>query len=454
MRVTAADLWEPAPGRVLTWQVTGGGPGREVPLSLNQRNHLAAAAAGEPAVWLAVSFEVDGPIDAGAAQRAFAALVARHGVLQTEAVSPTYAVRRERASFAWSPGLDRETTDVASTRELLAGLFDEGCRSWGYPGFVPAAISRPDRSQLVIGMDHFYTDAFSLSVIVDDLGRLYDEERGIPGPDLPPASCFVAGARAESEDPVRMWPDDERLRYWHDFLAHSGHRMPSFPIDLGVAPGERHAQATYVGALADAATTERLARPPATTSAVVLSALAGAIGDLGGPAELDILMPMHTRSGPRELRAVGWYTTTVPVTLGADVTATSLALRAARRAREVPLEQVFASLSAPLTQERRDVFMASYLDYRRLPGHAHSAVRRPEHISSPTLADDLQLWVSRTDAGLGLRVRYPATGTAQRVVGDLVAAWSARLARCVLGEGADNPGGAEAEPRTGVVGRA
>jgi hypothetical protein len=37
---------------------------------------------------------------------------------------------------------------------------------------------------------------------------------------------------------------------------------------------------------------------------------------------------------------------------------------------EVPLDQVLATAEAPLVRERNDVFMVSYLDYRRLPDTA------------------------------------------------------------------------------------
>lgn len=427
MHVTTGDLWAPAPGRVLSWEVSAGGTGRRIPLSFNQKNHLAAAAGGEPAVWLATAFEVDGPLDEAAAQEAFAALVARHGVLQTVPTSPTHGVRLDRAAMQWSAGIERVTSDVEETRSLLTGLFHEGCRSAGFPGYVTAGVSRPDRSHLIIAMGHFYTDAFSLSVIVDDLAHLYDAARGRPVGELPPAACFVAAVRTDAEEPVRLRPDDERLLHWQGFLRRRGNVLPSFPLPLGLPPGERVAQETYVGPLADTETTEGLGGAGHTTSAVVLAELPGAVGDLGGPAELDLLMPLHTRSGPQELRAVGWYTTTVPLTLRCDVQATGVALRGARRLRDVPLEQLLVSLPEPPAQARRDVFMASYLDYRRLPGHERARERHPEHISSSTLADDLQLWVSRTDAGLGLRVRHPATAEGREVVQALAEAWSARL---------------------------
>jgi mycolipenoyl-CoA---2-(long-chain-fatty acyl)-trehalose mycolipenoyltransferase / long-chain-acyl-CoA---trehalose acyltransferase len=203
-----------------------------------------------------------------------------------------------------------------------------------------------------------------------------------------------------------------------------------------VAPGERARQATIVGPLADRGTTERiggLARQAgASTYAATLTTLAAAVRDLGGPEILETLVPVSTRSGKEARRAIGWYTTTVLVTVPADLTAagirtTGAAVRRGVRLGEVPLDQVIASLPRPPGQTRRDVFMVSWLDYRRLPGGAHARARAATHVSATTLADDLQLWVSRTEDGLATRARLPETEKARALVGELLAAWQGRL---------------------------
>jgi hypothetical protein len=113
--------------------------------------------------------------------------------------------------------------------------------------------------------------------------------------------------------------------------------------------------------------------------------------------------------------------------------ATGKAVRAARELSAVPLEQVVESLPSPLRFPRVDIFQVSNLDYRRLPGHAASAGRRAHHVSAATRADDLQLWVSRTDDGVAVRARMPRTALAVETIDVLLARWAERLAELTTG---------------------
>jgi mycolipenoyl-CoA---2-(long-chain-fatty acyl)-trehalose mycolipenoyltransferase / long-chain-acyl-CoA---trehalose acyltransferase len=439
MRLTAADVWNPEPGHILTWQAKADGFGVPAPLSLNQITHLDAAAAGAPPLWLAAVFDAEGPIDVDALQRALHDLVARHSSLQIEAVLGDGGVtaRRHRPStLRWSSVTGPETTSAGETGELVRELLAEGCHPFGYPAFAPIAISRPDRSTIVFGMDHLHCDAYSVAVVVDELAALYDGHRlGLPVTLGDPGS-FVAAIEAELEEPVRLWPDDDRLREWHEFLRRRDHALPTFPLDLGVAPGADAPQATLVTQLLDAETTTMLslrARQAGSTAyAASLVALAAALHDLGGPDRLDTLAPISMRSDDASRRAVGWYTAQVPLSLPAGTDEASLAEagRAVRRAlslAQVPLSEVTETLSTPLVHLRNDVFMVSWMDYRRLPGAALARSRNAHHVSAPTRADDLQLWLARTDDGLDLRVRMPDTETARRVVEEVVALWTLRL---------------------------
>jgi hypothetical protein len=439
MLVTAADLWEPDPGTVVSWRIAPGPlPPRPVDLSLNQRNHLAAAVAGEPSVWLAAVFDVDGPIDVDALEHAYRAVVARHSALQCGAevvAGEVRGVRHDAASLSWSRIEHGSTTSVGQTRDLVRGELDRACFPLAYPALWPAAISRADRSTIVLGLDHLHADAYSLVVLVDDLHALYDAAAaGRPTPALPEAACFVSGL---DRPPRRVPPQDDRLAAWHDFLRSRDHRLPTFPVSLGVEPGERVAQRTQVAQLVDAHLAERLGvhshRHGGTTSSAVLAALAIAVHEVGGPDTLAVLTPVHTRVTEQDRRAVGWYTTTTPVELtahrdGCVALGDAAAAAATGRAMAtVPLDQVLESASESLVRERADVFMASYLDYRRLPGHDELVRRRAHHVSAPTLADDLQMWISRTDAGLAVRARMPDTTTARQVVSRLLASWRTTL---------------------------
>lgn len=416
MRVTTADLWEVRPGRVVAWSVDGGPAGAEVPLSANQRNHLAAAA-DEPSVWLAAAFDVPGPLDEDALERAFRDLVVRHPTLQVGTGPGPVGRRHDPAVATW-----RQRTVDGPTGPALRALLDAGCTPHGYPAFAPLAVVRPDVSTVVLGLDHLHADAHSVAVVAEDLHRAYAARRSGTAPWWEPAASFL-------DHTVRAWvaADDPRLRAWHDFLAGG---LPGFPLPLGVAPGEREAQSTRVVRLAGRRTTDALeveARASgASTYALVLGRYAEALAALGAPGRLPLLVPVGGRRTPEERRAVGWFAATVPlvVTAGASAAEVARDLRAAVALADVPLDQVLATLPVPLVRDRGDVFMVSWLDYRRLPGRGLPGAH---HVSAATRADDLQAWLSRTDDGLWLRVRHPDTPTAHATVKAVEESWRARL---------------------------
>lgn len=439
MRVTTADLWAPLPGTLLRWDAAAEGRGVPAALSLNQRNHLAGAAAGQPAVWLAAAFDVDGPIDPAALTGAWRALVGRHSSLQLEAVpgdGEPAAYRHDSGALGWTMSRAGHTSSVEETRAWLREALAERCHPYGYPAFLPAAISRPDRSTIVLGMDHLHCDAYSIALVVDELAELYAAFGRGAEADLPPAGCFVTEVERAYADPVVVEPGDDRLTGWHDFLRARDFALPTCPLPLGVAPGERLPQATLVRELVDAhtlaAVSERARAQGASTYAATLAVLATSVHAIGGPERLDVLVPVGTRTDDADRRSIGWHTTTVPVSIHADSSDTGLAaagaaVRSAVRLGEVPLDQVLTSLPAPLVQTRADVFMVSWIDYRHLPGAARMRERSAHHISAATLADDLQLWLSRTDAGLAVRARFPDTPQAYATVGALLDDLAARL---------------------------
>lgn len=434
MLVTTADLWEARPGTLLRWDISAPAHGTPAELSLNQRNHLAGAMAGAPTVWLAAAFDVDGPIEPVALSRTWRAFLARHGSLQLEVVAGAegpQARRHHPGTLTWSVTTVGHTGTVEETRAALHAALDEQCGPFGYPAFLPAAISRPDRSTIVLGMDHLHCDAHSVAVAVEELADIYAAfaDRG-EEPSLPAVGSFLEAVSQGSDGPARVAPDDPLLRGWGDFLAGRGHQLPTFPLPLGLGPGERAAQATAVVPLADAGLMDRISararNSGASTYAAVLAALATAISDLGGGERLDTMAPVSTRSAEHLTRSIGWYTTTVPLTVPASLTDLGLAeagdaVRHGVRLGSVPLDQVLGSLAEPLVQARSDVFVVSWVDYRHVPGGSAHLDRDAQHISASTLADDVQIWFSRTHSGLAVRIRYPDTEIASASVSQLLA---------------------------------
>jgi hypothetical protein len=427
--ITAADRWSVRPGRVLSWEVTAdaAAPVRPAPLSVNQVNHLGGAA-GEPTIWLAASFEIEGPVDEKALRAAYLDLIARHSTLQCAVHQEDdgwKAVRHDPRRIVCTAREPFVTVSTEDTTARLRELLDHGCTPESYPAFALAAVSRVDTSTVVCGFDHLHVDAHSIAIVVRDMYGLYLRHRG-GNHELPVPGCFVSRAAEWAAEP-RLSPEEPRLRVWQQFFDAVDYRLPPFPLPLGLDEGERAEQRTEVRLLADpelAAEAGRTAQYSGTTTyGAVLTTLARALRNLGGPAEIPVLMPVQTRQAEDE-NTVGWFTTTVPVRAHTEITRTAINLDQARVLATLPLDQVLASLPRPLRWERRDLFMISYVDYRRLPGACDLVAVQPHHVSATAPTDEVQIWVARTFSGLAVRVRHPATREAGEIVTRLIQDWS------------------------------
>lgn len=433
MQVTSIDRVHLEPGTLRRWTMTPSGPGvpSEVPPSFNQSNHLSDTAEGT--TWLAATFDVDGPIDVEALSSAFARLVDRHGSLRTGFVRTgdrTSRLLHPRGSLIPTRGDDVVLSSSRDTNEALRAALNDACRPFAFPSYLLAAVDRPDRSTVVCGFDHALVDALSLTVVVDEMRRFY---ASAPEPEEDAvAGCFVdycaAEACAETVD-----PDDERMTRWLAFLRRHGNAPPTFPLPLGrprVVPDRSAVDVVEVLTANRSAEFERLCRGlGASLYAGVLAAMGHAVRDLGGGDELPLLFPLHTRTRPEWARAIGWFVTNAPLDVRTQpvlvdtIRRTGVDLRRAVELGTVPIPGVVSALGG-LRRPRKDVFMVSFVDYRRLPGHLDHRRVSARHISNVTVADDAQFWFSRTDDGVSLRVRYPDNTDAR----ETITAFCARLA--------------------------
>ncbi|WP_406692571.1 condensation domain-containing protein [Saccharopolyspora sp. ID03-671] len=417
MHVTAADLWHIPPGEVRAWTATPTSTPEPATLSVNQRNHLASAAAGHPTIWLAATFEVEGPIDERSLTEAFKALLTRHDSLQYEFHPDTAtAVRHDPGHLTVRPiPLPPESNSAGVEAPRVRALLDRECAPSTFPAFALVAVSRPGRSTVVCGFDHAHVDAHSIALIARDLHALYT------GAELPVAGSFAARVAEWSRPSEASGP---AMASWREFLDAVDHRLPVSPVRTGVPEGGTAEQVTDRRLLADSgavAALSEVARGSGTTTfGALLSTMASAAGEV-----LPVLVPVQTRE-PEDADAVGWFTTTVPVWADPDLARMGEHLRRARERAEPPLDQVLASLPRPLRADRRDVFMVSYIDYRRLP-----KTPAAQHVSGTAPADDVQLWLSRTDDGVHVRTRYPNTPGAHRGVTSLLETWSSEIRKAV-----------------------
>jgi mycolipenoyl-CoA---2-(long-chain-fatty acyl)-trehalose mycolipenoyltransferase / long-chain-acyl-CoA---trehalose acyltransferase len=432
LHVTTIDHYSPPPGELMRWTVDSGESvaiPSPVPLSFNQQFHLSAAETGS--VWLAAAFDMDGPIDPAALERAYHLLISRHGTLHSAFVRRGDRIDREvhdPAQLIVRQSDPVTTSTSADLRALLRGALDTACHPFDYPAFLLAAINRTDRSTIICGFDHVHVDAYSMSIIIDDLHRLYDRCRRGAGDsevdESPMPGNFVDYCAAESDVAV-IGPDDPRMRAWLDFFTEHNNTPPGFPLDLGLPPGQTAPQAVDLRDLLDAEATasfEVFCRANgATVFAGLLAAMARCARELGGGPRMSMLFPLHTRRSEQWRRAVGWFTTNAPLEVVASddfvasVQQTGPALREAVNLGQVPMAQVLGAMGG-LNRRRGDIFMVSFLDYRAMPGSSTHEEIGAQHISNVTTADDVQFWISRTGRGLSLRTRYPGTPSAQSVI--------------------------------------
>lgn len=441
MKVTSIGGYRPEPGTYLEWAVElGDGSFSPVPPSFNQRFHLSSALSGTHSaastVWIAAAFDVNGPIDVDALAWSFSRFVERHPALRTTfAAEGGVVVRRIHDASDVELGRPRvrTITDASAMGEHLRSRFAVLCHPSRSPSYAFAAVSRDRRSTVICAFDHAHADAVSMTVAVDELSRLYEARVSGRSIRFPPVGSFVDYCAAEN-DAATVPASDPRIAAWRKFVESCNGSTPAFPFDLGVATGVRASQATTVHPLMTAAETDTFERTCRQEAAGVFAGVSAAIAEasarIGGPAELPMLFPLHTRADDRFAHAVGWFTTNAPmtVTVGDDFASTlasaQRSFRAALPLSTVPIPRVLEALGAHFVRRRDDVFMVSYVDYRRLPG-ADSPHLDAHHISNETTADDAQFWVSRTADGLFLRARFPDTPEAHAVLHDFVTALTA-----------------------------
>lgn len=432
MHVTTIDHYRPEPGGLLQWTVDSSASTpvpSPVPPSFNQGFHLSGADDGS--TWLAAAFDVHGPVDAKALERAYRLLIARHGTLHSAFVRRDGQIERELydpADLTLNQEPPVSTTSAEELRDLLWTSLNTACHPFGFPAYLLAAIDRADWSTVFCGFDHSHVDAYSMSIIIDDLHQLYrgclDEPGGFFADAMPMAGSFVDYCAAES-DAVVVGPRDPRMRAWLKFFDEHDNTPPAFPLDLGLPIGHSAPQAVDLRELLDADATaafEVFCRGNgATVFAGMLAAMARCVRDLGGGPSMSLLFPLHTRRSEQWRGAVGWFTTNAPIKVAAtedfteSVQRAGPGLRTAVSLGEIPVPHVLAAMGG-LNHQRSDIFMVSFVDYRRLPGSAAHEDIGAHHVSNVTSADDAQFWISRTDRGLALRTRYPGTEAAESVI--------------------------------------
>lgn len=441
MRMNALREHEPEPGLLVEWHPaarTAEAVARRgehpAPPSSFQDNHIRRSIANDAAgvvhsPWLSTSFDLPGELDPQALAAAWRRWVQRHGTLltwfeQVDGQLVRYAISGEDVEFT---PVEVGRRSGAEIREHLQERFASGASALRWPGFVLAAVLRPEKSTVYFAVDHAHTDGYSIFLVFDELRRLYAEETTGEPADLPEVGDHADFAARERAAEVPAEQQAAAVEIWRDFWLSGGEKPPSFPLPLGVEDGGFRTKLQMETELFDAKQATRFQRRcrehGGGIAAGVFAALAVAATELSGVDSYRTLTPMQTRDEPRWAAAQGWFINLVPVhfdltgreTFGEVLTAAEQAFERARRIADVPVVKLMQLLGSKLQlqQDERTVLpIMSFIDLRRIRGSEDWEAANAQVLSGPGEGFDVPMWINRLRGLTYLRASYPDTPVA------------------------------------------
>ncbi|OZF40851.1 condensation domain-containing protein [Rhodococcus sp. 14-2483-1-2] len=446
MIITAMGRWNPAPGRLLEWHPTSAArasaeaaPVDSTPASFLQEDHLKAAWAARErgdlhTAYTGVATELDGDVDTDAMSRALAAYVLRHeGLRCWFEVEGNDVVRRlappEVAAFEVTDA--GETTDDDEFQRYVRGRFSSEATADAWPGFVVGVVARPGSFTLYYGADHAFTDGGSQALVISELADLYALETGADVPAPAEAGSHLTYAADERARAATFTADSPEIAAWRDIFTRHDGRMPRFPLDLGLAPGEkapvriveRHLLSKEPTAAFDAACKAAGAR----MSSGIFAAVGITDFELAGTTDYFGITVLSTRHHGDYGQSQGWFVNFAPVAFEvagndrfSDVAAAAhRGFEQAKQIAEAPVHAVLGALAADGTLGSELAVspnMLSYIDFRWFPGVGRDADTRAEHFTGEGSTSNASMWINRDGEHLYLVAQTPDTDVAAAAV--------------------------------------
>ncbi|GAA1622118.1 non-ribosomal peptide synthetase/MFS transporter [Catellatospora bangladeshensis] len=409
--------------------IPAGDPDQPAPLSRAQARlwFLHQLEPDSPAYHVPAAVRLRGPLDTEALTAAVRELAARHHVLRT-----TFA-DHDGEPLAVLGDADRVPVavvdaDPARLTELLLACRDRLFRLDREPP-LRAEIFRlaPDEHVLLLVVHHIACDAWSLDLMLGELGELYAARvTGGPAPAAPPLQ-YADFARWQATRPA---PESD-LDWWAGQLsglepvldlpvdrprpALADWSAGQIPVELPAALAER------IGALAAASA--------ATPFMVLLAAWQATLARVCGTDDVAVGVPHAGRHHPGVERMVGCFIGTLVLRgdLSGDPTGRELLIRVRERAldafghAETPFERIVDRLQPERNLATTPIFqvLLNVLDTPATPPSLPGAAELELPIR--TTKYDLNLALSRTDGGYRGGLLYRADlfdeVTARRLAG-------------------------------------
>ncbi|GGC65384.1 hypothetical protein IEU95_04740 [Hoyosella rhizosphaerae] len=453
MILGALSRWNPYAGTPIdvTFTVTPHAAPEQHPVSFLQRDHLTSARtsaarssaarsnAARPAepyrAYIGGLTRIDHPLDTTTLASAISDFIATHENTRTwfdytdnnftrlVASTSDVAIDIKRGDNTDGPQLIKYVEDRLSTE----------CEPWSPPCCAFGAIDHGDHFTLYYAADHAITDGISHGLAINEIAQRYlahttNSTFTYPVELAQPHSTFT---QREYDAATNFAGDTAAQQQWADLFAAGGWRIPRFPLNLGLDPGETapvRIVENHLLTSADADAFEHVCAAHDTRpSGAIFAALALAEHELAGNTTYFGLTVLSTRA-PENALSQGWFCNFVPVTFPVPQTPnlafTHLlqpAQQAFNTAKTLAGTPVHAAIStfvaagklAPPTQTPQ---MVNYLDTRRVPGSNTSPHDNALIFTGEGRTANANMWVVRTNQGLFLNSQTPNTPYAQEVL--------------------------------------
>ncbi|CAM5678408.1 GNAT family N-acetyltransferase [Mycolicibacterium aubagnense] len=413
MRLTNVSHLRLPFGRLWGYDVTVSALGRRLPVSFDQRIHVAAGA--RPGSWMALSIRLPARVSRESLADAWLAVVARHGTLRTAfSAGPDGDPQLHEIDVRPGGWVEHEISAGQAVNDALQAVLDAACSPYQRTSHRLCLLETAAGLTVVIAADHSHVDMWSMLVIARDLLALLTDARIGRAASLPPAPAFVEHTQALLDRPPA--PDQVR-ETWARIIADSGGVMPRFPLPLGepeLGP-ERVEVRDVFDVDAGAAFAVQARNDGVSTLALAVAAMTSVTRELAA-APLRAVFPVHSRFDTNWHDSVGWFiTNSVLESTVAEPLAAANAVKEAVQLGSWPLADVLSPWGGmPMSP---GMFAISWLDLRRLPVRIDDVGLDAQYVSAAIQTDGVMLWFILDESGLHLRCRYPDTREARTNVG-------------------------------------
>ncbi|MEO7262781.1 MAG: amino acid adenylation domain-containing protein [Jatrophihabitantaceae bacterium] len=304
------------------------------PVSFSQRRlwFLEQLMPGEPTFHMPYAMWLEGPLDAGALQRAMDGLVARHSVLRTSIVAIEGAPEQVVADSG-TVAIERITLPATTSEADARRLAGEVARERAIRPFdlgrgpllrIALIDAGADRWLFSLVMHHIISDGLSLQILFEELSAAYrSETTGTPA-SFPPHWMEYGDYAVWQQDRLRGEELERQLQYWREQLR-GAPTILALPTDRP-RPAQQSPRGAVATASVDAATTDRLAKLAAGCNAtmfmVYLAGFAALLSRYARQADLLIGTPVSGRTHLELDPIIGLFTNTVAlrISLAGDPT--------------------------------------------------------------------------------------------------------------------------------------